>query len=77
MTWYFLEQFSRISDGHPYPFYPEVPPPRHAHVCEHKRVCADNREPYSNWPGNCILFPSGYEQDFDYVYLVGSTLLTS
>ena len=27
MAWYYLEQFSRISDGHPYPFYPEVPPP--------------------------------------------------
>ena len=28
MPWYFLGYFSRISDGHPYPFYPEVPPPR-------------------------------------------------
>ena len=27
MAWYFLGWFSRISDGHPYPFYPEVPPP--------------------------------------------------
>ena len=27
MAWYFLGQFSRISDGHLYPFYPEVPPP--------------------------------------------------
>ena len=38
MAWYFLGQFSRISDGHPYPFYPEVPPRRlstryvHPHV---------------------------------------------
>ena len=27
MVWYFLGEFSTISDGHPYPFYPEVPPP--------------------------------------------------
>ena len=27
MAWYFLGSFSRICDGHPYPFYPEVPPP--------------------------------------------------
>ena len=31
MAWYFLRQFSRISDGHPYPFYPEVPPPLPPH----------------------------------------------
>ena len=30
MAWYFLGYFSRISDGHPYPFYPEVPPPPRA-----------------------------------------------
>ena len=28
MAWYFLGLFSRISDGHSYPFYPEVPPRR-------------------------------------------------
>ena len=27
MAWYFLGWFSRISDVHPQPFYPEVPPP--------------------------------------------------
>ena len=27
MAWYFLGYFSRISDGHSKPFYPEVLPP--------------------------------------------------
>ena len=27
MAWYILGLFSRISDGHSYPFYPIVPPP--------------------------------------------------
>ena len=27
MVWYFLGYLFRISDGHLYPFYPEVPPP--------------------------------------------------
>ena len=26
MAWYFLGYFSGISDGYPYPFYPEVTP---------------------------------------------------
>ena len=50
MAWYFLGEFSRISDGNPYSFYPRVPPP----PGDTSRGCMD-RDPSSERKADLLL----------------------